>query len=148
MFDGCVGLTEIRLPLGITDIGNMNFTGLENLLNIYTPANHPNIISLSGILFDITGTKMLKFPMGRTGAYTVPDDVTSIDWAFEDSKLDELTISNAVELSTWGWNSFIAEANAGRGLKVRQWMKPLFQWFVPAAILFIYIYGMATFKWR
>ncbi|MBQ6325708.1 MAG: sodium-dependent transporter, partial [Clostridia bacterium] len=48
----------------------------------------------------------------------------------------------------WGWERFIAEANAGKGMKVRHWMKPLFQWFVPAAILFIYIYGMATFQWR
>ena len=48
----------------------------------------------------------------------------------------------------WGWDSFVAEANAGRGLKIRPWMKPLFRWFVPAAILFIYIYGIAHFKWR
>ena len=48
----------------------------------------------------------------------------------------------------WGWDSFVAEANAGKGLKVKQWMKPLFQWFVPAAILFIYIYGIANFQWR
>ena len=44
--------------------------------------------------------------------------------------------------------TFIAEANEGKGMKVKQWMKPLFQWVVPAAILFIYIYGMATFKWK
>ena len=48
----------------------------------------------------------------------------------------------------WGWDKFIAEANEGKGLKVRPWMKPVFQWFVPAAILVIYIYGIATFKWR
>jgi NSS family neurotransmitter:Na+ symporter len=48
----------------------------------------------------------------------------------------------------WGWDNFLAEANAGKGMKVQQWMKPLFRWFVPAAILFIYIYGMVTFQWR
>jgi len=48
----------------------------------------------------------------------------------------------------WGWDRFVEEANAGRGLKVRGWMKPLFRWFVPVVILFIYIYGLATFKWR
>ena len=48
----------------------------------------------------------------------------------------------------WGWESFVAEANAGKGMKVRHWMKPLFRWFVPAAILFIYIYGMVTFQWH
>ena len=48
----------------------------------------------------------------------------------------------------WGWENFVEEANAGRGMKVQPWMKPLFRYFVPAVILFIYIYGIATFKWR
>ena len=48
----------------------------------------------------------------------------------------------------WGWDNFVAEANTGRGLKVRPWMKPIFRYFVPGAILFIYIYGMVTFHWR
>ena len=48
----------------------------------------------------------------------------------------------------WGWDAFVAEANAGKGLKVKGWMKPLLRWIVPAVVLFIYIYGMATFKWR
>ena len=48
----------------------------------------------------------------------------------------------------WGWDNFLLEANAGQGLKVRPWMKPLFRYVVPAAILFIYVYGMATFQWK
>lgn len=48
----------------------------------------------------------------------------------------------------WGWDNFVAEANAGEGLKVKPWMKPLFRYFVPAVIIFIYIYGIVTFKWR
>jgi len=48
----------------------------------------------------------------------------------------------------WGWDKFLAEANAGRGMKVKPWMRALFAWFVPVMILFIYIYGMATFQWR
>ena len=34
----------------------------------------------------------------------------------------------------WGWDNFVAEANAGKGLKVKAWMKPLFRYFVPAVI--------------
>lgn len=48
----------------------------------------------------------------------------------------------------WGWDNFVKEANAGRGMKVQNWMRPLFRYFVPAVIIFIYIYGMVTFKWR
>ena len=48
----------------------------------------------------------------------------------------------------WGWDAFVAEANAGKGLKVQQWMKPLFQFFVPACILVLYVYGLTTFPWK
>ena len=48
----------------------------------------------------------------------------------------------------WGWDNFIAEANAGKGLKVKGWMKPIFKYFVPICVLALYIYGLATFKWR
>jgi NSS family neurotransmitter:Na+ symporter len=26
----------------------------------------------------------------------------------------------------WGWENFVEEANTGKGLKVRGWMKPIF----------------------
>ena len=48
----------------------------------------------------------------------------------------------------WGWDSFILEANSGRGWKVKPWMKSLFRYVVPAIILFLYVYGLLTFKWK
>lgn len=48
----------------------------------------------------------------------------------------------------WGWDNFIKEANTGKGLKIKPWMKPLFRFIVPGAILFIYIYGLITFPWK
>ena len=48
----------------------------------------------------------------------------------------------------WGWDKFVAEANAGDGLKVKDWMKPVFKYVVPVAVLIIYIYGLATFSWK
>ena len=48
----------------------------------------------------------------------------------------------------WGWDAFIAEANTGKGLKVQQWMKPLFKYFVPVCIIGLYVYGLVTFKWK
>ncbi len=48
----------------------------------------------------------------------------------------------------WGWDNFLAEANAGKGLKVRNWMKPIFQFVVPVVILGLYIYGLVTFQWK
>ena len=48
----------------------------------------------------------------------------------------------------WGWDNFVAEANEGKGLKVQNWMKPLFMYFVPVCVIALYIYGLATFGWK
>ena len=48
----------------------------------------------------------------------------------------------------WGWDRFLMEANEGKGMKVKNWMRPVFQYLLPLVILFIYIYGMITFQWK
>ena len=48
----------------------------------------------------------------------------------------------------WGWDAFIAEANAGRGMKVKPWMKPIFKFVVPVIVLGLYVYGLVTFGWK
>ena len=41
-----------------------------------------------------------------------------------------------------------AEANEGAGPHVQQWMKPIFRFVVPTVIIFLYVYGLVTFKWH
>ena len=48
----------------------------------------------------------------------------------------------------WGWENFMLEANTGDGPKVQNWMKPLFQYLIPVAVIFLYIYGLVTFAWN
>ena len=48
----------------------------------------------------------------------------------------------------WGWDHFIQEANTGKGWKIKPWMKPVFRYVLPVIITFVYIYGLATFKWK
>jgi NSS family neurotransmitter:Na+ symporter len=48
----------------------------------------------------------------------------------------------------WGWENFLAEANAGTGMKVQNWMKFHFRYIVPTVIIFLYIYGLTVFKWK
>ena len=48
----------------------------------------------------------------------------------------------------WGWDRFVEEANSGEGMKVKPWMKPVFKYVVPIAVIFVYIYGLATFGWK
>ena len=42
----------------------------------------------------------------------------------------------------WGWDNFVAEANAGKGLRVKSWMRPIFTFLVPACIALIYVMGI------
>ena len=48
----------------------------------------------------------------------------------------------------WGWDNFVAEANSGKGLKVQAWMKPVFTYVVPCAIIVLYITGLISFTWH
>jgi len=48
----------------------------------------------------------------------------------------------------WGWDKFLMEANSGKGIKVRQWMKPVFCYVVPVAIIVLYVIGLISFPWR
>ena len=47
-----------------------------------------------------------------------------------------------------GWPALMQEANEGKGMKVKNWMKIIFAWFVPICIIAIYIIGLITFNWK
>ncbi len=43
----------------------------------------------------------------------------------------------------WGWNNFTAEANEGKGLKVKSWMRLWVSYGIPVIVLAIFIWGIA-----
>ena len=45
----------------------------------------------------------------------------------------------------WGWKSFVAEDNEGKGFKVAGWMRLYMTYVVPAIIGFIFLYGLYNF---
>jgi len=47
----------------------------------------------------------------------------------------------------WGWDNFKKEANLGKGLKVQDWMQPVFN-SVPVIVIVLYVYGLVTFAWH
>ncbi len=46
----------------------------------------------------------------------------------------------------WGFDNFLAEANTGKGLKLKRWMKPYFAFVLPAIISVVFVVGMFTFE--
>lgn len=45
----------------------------------------------------------------------------------------------------WGWDSFVEEANIGKGLKVARWMRPYMTWVLPAVIIAVFLVGLYEF---
>ena len=44
----------------------------------------------------------------------------------------------------WGWDNFVAEANTGRGLKVKKWMRGYITFVLPLIILALFVIGIVT----
>ena len=42
----------------------------------------------------------------------------------------------------WGWDKFTAEANTGKGMKIRNWMRIYMKWVLPVIILIVFILGL------
>ncbi|MBQ3390320.1 MAG: sodium-dependent transporter [Firmicutes bacterium] len=59
-----------------------------------------------------------------------------------------MTLFCVSEKFGWGWENFKAEANSGEGLKVQDWMKPIFKYVVPIIVIALYIIGLMNFSWR
>ncbi len=64
-------------------LGGSDFTPLKSLLVIDVVADNPDFCSVDGVLFNKDRTKLIKYPSGKQGDYTIPDGVAAIDhWAF------------------------------------------------------------------
>jgi hypothetical protein len=48
--------------------------------------------------------------------------------------------------SGWGFDNFLAEANSGRGMKLKRWMRPYMTYVLPLIIITIFIIGIVTFE--
>ena len=45
----------------------------------------------------------------------------------------------------WGFDNFLAEANTGKGLKIKRWMKPYMTCVLPVIIIVVFAVGVFTF---
>ena len=81
-FDACTGLTIVTIPNSVNSVELPVFIGCSNLISIYVDNDHATYRSEDGVLFDKTKTSLIKYPIGRIGAYTVPNSVADIGNAF------------------------------------------------------------------
>ena len=77
-FYGCTALPFISIPSTVTDIGDNLFYDCSSLTEIAVPSENEHYSSRNGVLFDKPQTRLICFPAGRSGTYTVPGSVTCI----------------------------------------------------------------------
>ena len=98
-FADCSSLTSVTIPDSVTTIGGGVFYRCTNLTGIHVEADNPNYSSDScGVLFNKDKTLLIQAPGAISGAYTIPDSVTTIgENAFKNcTALTAVTIGNNV----------------------------------------------------
>jgi PKD repeat protein len=105
-FAYCNSLTSVTIGDSVTTIGDGAFSGCSSLTSILVSSENTTYASVDGVLFNKDRTGLLKYPEGKSGAYVVPDSVTTIgDYAFYAcSSLTSVTIGDSV--TTIGDNAF------------------------------------------
>ncbi len=110
-FKGCAELTKITVPDSVTRIEKETFYSCKKLMNITVSENNPLYCDIDGVVFSKDKTKLLVYPTGRSGEYTVPNGVISIERdAFSHCKsLTNITIPDSVtsigEAAFFAWRS-------------------------------------------
>lgn len=97
-FEKCKSLASITIPASVTNIGEDIFSGCSTLARIEVDSENQNYTSLDGVLFSKDLTKIIRYPEGRSGDYTIPSNVTIIgNFAFEGcAGLTNVIIPNSV----------------------------------------------------
>ena len=99
----CSKLESLNIPAATTKIDNYAFGSSEKLTAFTVDDANPNFSTRDGMLMNKGGTRLLSFPGGRTGEFTIPADVPQVNnGAFSGCQLNKLTFPETV---TWvgGW---------------------------------------------
>ncbi len=78
-FENCEKLTSVTIPDSVTTISSSAFLDCSTLSRIVVSSTNTTYSSDSkGVLFDKKKTELILCPEGYSGAYTIPNSVTSI----------------------------------------------------------------------
>lgn len=91
-------ITSIRIPGSVVNIDSGAFRECRTLKAIDINDGNPSFKSVDGVLFDITGTRLKQYPLGKSGSYAVPAGVNIIgEGAFRGSSgLTQVILGDSV----------------------------------------------------
>ena len=101
------GLTSLYLPANLSYVGEYAFIGLKDLTAYSVADENPRYKSINGVLYSKDGKKLIAYPAGKTGNFTVPKEVETIGFgAFENSLIEAVSFENGINLLTIGYRAF------------------------------------------
>ena len=78
-FFNCASLTSVNIPSSVTTIGGRTFFGCKSLTSINVEERNNVYMSIVGVLFDKDGKTLVCYPSGKSGTYTIPSSVITIE---------------------------------------------------------------------
>ena len=101
------GLTSLYLPANLSYVGEYAFIGLKDLTAYTVAGENPRYKSINGVLYSKDGKKLIAYPAGKTGNFTVPKEVETIGFgAFENSLIEAVSFEDGINLLTIGYRAF------------------------------------------
>ena len=97
-FEDANTVTSISIPNTVTSIGESALGPMASLIEINVAIDNSYYLSDNGVLFDVSGTTLIQYPIGNPQtSYIIPDGVTSIgDYAVQYSNLSTITFPDSI----------------------------------------------------
>ena len=97
-FEDANTVTSIYISNTVTSIGESALGPMTSLIEINVAIDNSYYLSDNGVLFDVSGTTLIQYPIGNPQtSYIIPDGVTSIgDYAVQYSNLSTITFPDSI----------------------------------------------------